>query len=100
MQLQKDTTADALMHYFYENRRFLKVMYSKHMIPGFFNRMFNILSEFFEDELSNKKIDIDRGLYSNFLTNTIMAAVGGWFTHEIRYSPEFMGKILMKLITK
>jgi AcrR family transcriptional regulator len=99
-QLQKESTVNALMDYFYDNRHFLKVMYSKRMIPGFFNRMFKVLIQFFEEELANQEIKIDLGLYSNFLTNTIMAVVGGWFTHEIRYSPEFMGKILLKLITE
>ncbi|WP_257208888.1 TetR-like C-terminal domain-containing protein [Bacillus sp. AFS031507] len=67
----------------------LKLMYSSKAVPGFFNYMFNAMSDFFVEELSGR-VNVDKNLYSNYLATTLMTIIGAWFTHGVRYSPEFI----------
>lgn len=93
----RDLPIVTLFDYLYENRELLKLMYSSKAVPGFFNYMFNVVSDFFTEELSNR-VGVDETLYSNFLTTTLMTTIGVWFTHGVRYSPEFMANFFLDLL--
>lgn len=96
--LVEQAPINSVMEYIYENREFLRVMYGKHTIPGFFNYLFTSITEFLEKELLGKELKVDIYLYSNYLMNSLMVIIGGWFTLELRYSPEFISKVLIKII--
>lgn len=93
----RDLPIATLFDYLYGNRELLKLMYSSKAVPGFFNYMFNFVYEFFKEELSNR-VSVDEKIYSNYLTTTLMTIIGVWFTHGVRYSPEFITKFFIDLL--
>lgn len=86
------------LHYLYDNRHFLTMMYGPQVVPGFFKHMFAEITDFFHEELSEQKIDVDINLYSNYLMNMLMAVVGSWFTEGLRYAPAFMTELLTEFL--
>ncbi len=93
----RDLPIVTLFDYLYENRELLKLMYGSKAVPGFFNSMFNVISSFFIEELS-ERVDVDKALYSNYLTTTLMTIIGAWFTKGLRYSPEFMAATYLDIL--
>ncbi|MFD0825971.1 TetR/AcrR family transcriptional regulator C-terminal domain-containing protein [Neobacillus sp. M.A.Huq-85] len=93
----RDLPISTLFDYIYENRELLKLMYSSKAVPGFFNYMFSAVSHFFAEEVSGR-VDVDKDLYSNYLATTLMTIIGSWFTHGVRYSPEFISGIYLEFL--
>lgn len=86
------------LHYLYDNRHFLNMMYGPQGIPGFFKHMFAEITNFFHEELIVQKSNVDINLYSNYLMNMLMAVVGSWFTEGLRYAPAFMTDLLNEFL--
>jgi len=95
--IRQDLPIVLLFDYLYENRELLKLMYSSKAVPGFFNFIFLEISVFFTEELSDR-VQVDKILYSNYLTTTLMTIIGAWFTKGLRYSPEFMATTYLDIL--
>jgi Transcriptional regulator len=89
-----------LFTYIYENRTLLEVMYSDNKVPGFFNKIYTSLIDFFLNELEGK-MDVDAEIYCHYLVSTLMSAIGYWVSiNKIKYSPIFFADLYTEVLQK
>lgn len=92
-----------LFNFIYENSQFFKIFYTENKIPGFWNKFYNRVFEYFNREIDlivapGEKVDINKELYNYYLASAILGVVGFWVKDQFKYSPTYMAKQLRELI--
>ncbi len=80
--------------YIYENSKLLEVIGKNNKVPGFYNKIYQGLVDFFCEELESR-FEYDIEIYSNYLASTLLGVISLWSYEDLKYSPQYLAKVFM-----